>query len=284
MNIHIKDEKLFNDLWSSTIFSMKMGSVLYGLNDKDSDTDFICITAPAKNQTNSFIKSIHQIQYKDELNNVDYVFTDIYSFFWNLLNGDSTINFEVLHSEDFKSSDFGKLFSEITPELRTYSIIIAYLGFAKRDIKYFHKEKTLRDKFKKILHIERGYRFANEIFRNYNGFNLKNEYVLASKKQYSMLMDLDKIRSENKIEEFSDEELFNDFLDLYSGEIEILRKNFINKALENKELTRFLNIESQKKLDKILLDFSKTTYFKEKQLEYIDLEPYYLVNENELKY
>jgi hypothetical protein len=73
-------------------------------------------------------------------------------------------------------------------------------------------------------------------------------------------------------------------LDLYSGEIEILRKNFINKALENKELTRFLNIESQKKLDKILLDFSKTTYFKEKQLEYIDLEPYYLVNENELKY
>ena len=99
-----------------------------------------------------------------------------------------------------------------------------------------------------------------------------------------MLMDLDKIRSENKIEEFSDEELFNDFLDLYSGEIEILRKNFINKALENKELTRFLNIESQKKLDKILLDFSKTTYFKEKQLEYIDLEPYYLVNENELKY
>ena len=170
MNIHIEDKKLFHDLLDSTVFNIKMGSHLYGTSDADSDIDFLCVYAPSTNQIASFNKSIHQLQFKDVEHNTDYVFTDLYSFFWNLLNGDSTINFEVLHSDDFKNSEFGKHFNELTPNLRTYSIIVAYLGFANRDIKYFWKEKTDREKIKKLIHIIRGFNFAKKIFYDYENF------------------------------------------------------------------------------------------------------------------
>jgi predicted nucleotidyltransferase len=272
MNIHITDIELYKKLWSSTIFNMKMGSVLYGLGDKESDTDFISIIAPSVNQMNSFNKSIHQLQYKDDFHKVDYVFTDIYSFFWNLLNGDSTINFEVVHSDDFKNSEFGSLFKEIMPNLRTYSIIISYLGFANRDIKYFWREKTDREKIKKLIHIVRGFSFAKQIFYDYQNFKLVDENLLSRKRF------LTELSGENL------NDVCKSYLKSYSDEIKLFRQDVVNKALEKKELTRFLDVSSQKKLDEILLHLSKTPLFLNKQIQYIDLEPYYLVNENELKY
>jgi len=249
-----------------------MGSVLYGLSDKESDTDFIAITAPSINQMNSFNKSIHQLQYKDESHKVDYVFTDVYSFFWNLLNGDSTINFEVVQSEDFKNSEFGRMFSEITPGLRTYSIIVAYLGFASRDIKYFWKEKTDREKIKKLIHIERGFSFAKQIFYDYENFSLIDENLIKRKETLSALTG-------NTLND-----VCKSYIESFSEEIKTFRQEVVNKALEKKELTRFLEVEKQKKLDEILLHLSNTPLFLNKQDKYIDLEPYYLVNENELTY
>lgn len=272
MNIHIKDIGLYNKFWSSTMFSMKMGSVLYKLQDEDSDTDFIAITVPSVNQMNSFNKSIHQLQYKDENHKVDYVFTDVYSFFWNMLNGDSTINFEVVHSEDFKKSEFGKMFSEITPGLRTYSIIVAYLGFANRDIKHFWKEKTDREKIKKLIHIERGFSFAKKIFYDYENFSLIDENLIKRKETLSAITD-------NNLND-----VCKSYLESFSSEIKNFRQEVVNKSLEKKELTRFLEIEKQKKLDEILLHLSNTPLFLNKQQKYMDLEPYYLVNENELTY
>jgi len=272
MNIHITDKELYHKLWSSTMFSMKMGSFLYGLGDKESDTDFISITAPSINHINSFNKSIHQLQYKDESHKVDYIFTDVYSFFWNLLNGDSTINFEVVHSDDFKKSEFGILFKEIIPNLRTYSIIISYLGFANRDIKYFWREKTDREKIKKLIHIVRGFSFAKQIFYDYNNFKLVDEDLLNRKI----------ILTELSGESLND--VCKSYLESYSEEIKSFRQDVVNKALEKKELSRFLDVNSQRKLDEILLHLSNTSLFLNKQSKYIDLEPYYLVNENELKY
>lgn len=273
MNIHIEDKDIFNDYWDSTIFSMKMGSVLYKLNDKDSDTDFISIIAPPENHIYSFNKSIHQIQYKDIENKVDYVFTDVFSFFWNLLNGDSTINFEILHSDDFKKSEFGRRFSFLTPELRTYNIIIAYLGFANRDIKYFFNEKTKRGRIKKLIHIERGLSFAKKIFYDYENFSLIDNYLISLKENLNNINENDLTES-----------YFSDKIKNLTSEIKNFRQDVINKALEKKELTRFLSLNYQKKLDETLANLKKDPYFAKKQMCSINSEHYYLVNENGLKY
>ena len=272
MNIHIKDDKLFHDLLDSTFFNVKMGSDLYGLKDEHSDTDFLCIYSPSVNQMTSFNKSIHQIQYKDIEHHVDYVFTDLYSFFWNLLNGDSTINFEILHSEEYKHSEFGEFFKDITSNLRTYSVIVAYLGFANRDIKHFWKEKTERDKIKKLLHIIRGFDFANQIFYNYENFSLSTNTLKEKKKSLQTLNGK------------ALDDVCKSCLDSLSEEIKLFRQNVLNVALDKKEITRFLSVEFQKKLDDDLFHFSNKPLFLNKQKKFRDIEPYYSVNENELKY
>lgn len=277
MNIHIQDDKLFHDLLDSTFFNVKMGSPLYNLNDAESDTDFLCVYSPSQNQMTSFNKSIHQIQFKDIEHKTDYVFTDLYSFFWNLLNGDSTINFEVLHSEDYKKSEFGEYFKNLTPKLRTYSIIVAYLGFANRDIKYFWKEKTKRDKFKKLLHIERGLRFAKQIFYDYDRFSLIDDALISKKKIYDILLSDNAKETENI-------EVYKTQLEMFEHEIKAFRQDVLNVALEKKEIRRFLSVKEQIELDDNLLHFSNKPTFCNKQKRFMSIEPYYLVNENELKY
>jgi hypothetical protein len=273
MNVHIENKEIFNDYWNSTIFSMKMGSVLYGLNDKFSDTDFISIRAPSRNQIYSFTKSIHQVQYKDLEYKVDYVFTDVFSFFWYMLNGDYTINFEIMHSDDFKKSYFGSFFNFLTKDLKTYNIILAYLGFANRDIKYFFKKETDRDKIKKLLHIERSLYFAKKIFYDYENFNLIVPELIDKK---------------NELLSMKKEDLNNDFfvskLSLLTMEISNFRKDILNVSLEKKEIFRFLSLESQKKLDEALFNLSKDAIFVKKQQEFIDNKDFYFVNENGLKY
>ena len=272
MNIHIQDDKLFHDLLDSTFFNIKMGSHLYGTCDANSDTDFLCVYSPSLNQMTSFNKSIHQIQFKDAEHKTDYVFTDIYSFFWNLLNGDSTINFEILHSEDFKKSEFGEYFSKLAPKLRTYSIVVAYLGFANRDIKYFWKEKTDREKIKKLLHIVRGFNFAKKIFYDYENFSLFDASLLEKKKA---------------LQHFQGEalkEVFESSLKSLVEEIKTFRQDVLNVALDKKEIRRFLSVEEQIKIDDDLLHFSNKPTFCNKQKRFMSIVPYYQVNENELKY
>jgi len=273
MNIHIQDNKLFTNLLDSTIFNIEMGSNLYGLKDENSDTDFLCIYAPPVNQISSFNKSIHQIQYKDVNHKVDYVFTDLYSFFWNLFNGDSTINFEVLHTEEYKKSEFGETFKYITPQLRTYNVIVAYLGFANRDIKYFWKEQTTRDKIKKILHIYRGLYFAKQIFYDYKNFSLTKHNLSNERKRfegYELEKELDNV--------------FKQELDFLYNEIKTFRQEVLNVALEKKEIIRFLSVEHQRQLDDALYHFSNKPMFLNKQKRFMDLDAYYSINENELKY
>lgn len=272
MNIHIKDKVLFDDLLDSTFFNIKMGSDLYGLRDENSDTDFLCIYAPSLNQMSSFNKSIHQIQYKDIEHEVDYVFTDMYTFFWNLLNGDSTINFEIIHTSDYKNSEFGEYFDFLTPKLRSYSTIVSYLGFANRDIKHFWKEKTDRDKVKKLLHIERSFNFAKQIFNDYENFSLIDNSLLEKRKLYQLL-------SGQGLNEFC-----KGYIESISEDIKKFRQEILNVALEKKEINRFLSFDDQEELDDKLFHFSQKPIFLNKQQKFLSLEPYYLVNENELKY
>jgi hypothetical protein len=118
----------------------------------------------------------------------------------------------------------------------------------------------------------RGFSFAKQIFYDYNNFKLVDEDLLNRKR----------ILTELSGDSLND--VCKSYLESYSEEIKSFRQDVVNKALEKKELARFLDVNSQKKLDEILLHLSKTPLFLNKQSKYIDLEPYYLVNENELKY
>jgi predicted nucleotidyltransferase len=83
MNIHITDIELFEKLSISTIFSIEIGSKMYGLDNDNSDRDILCIYATSDNELNSFYMTHHQIQYKE--NNTDYIFVNIHNFIRNCL-------------------------------------------------------------------------------------------------------------------------------------------------------------------------------------------------------
>ena len=82
-------------LKKATLVEIEVGSKMYGLSHDDSDKDLLCIYATSETEKNSFCLTHHQIQYKDEINRIDYIFVNIHNFLRNSLNGDSTINFEV---------------------------------------------------------------------------------------------------------------------------------------------------------------------------------------------
>ena len=136
MNIHIKDENLFNNLKDATIFKMKIGSHLYKTNNINSDTDYLYIYATSKNELLSYINSHHQLQYKE--NNVDYIFVSLHNFMKNIINGDSPINFEVIQTDEFNTSCLSWI-SDHKTNFITYTTIRSYLGICRRDIKQFHK-------------------------------------------------------------------------------------------------------------------------------------------------
>lgn len=143
MNIKISKEEhefLLNYLVNQFTF----GSRMYGTDTENSDTDYLCIykfpTTGAWGKVLDY-PSIHQFQYDDIENNAQYIWTSIYQFNQNLTSGDSIVNAEVLLFDDNISTIYSKL--EL---LRTYKIIKAFLGFAKRDLKnnkLFHAERCL---------------------------------------------------------------------------------------------------------------------------------------------
>lgn len=258
MNIHIKDEDLLKELIKSTIYSIPFGSKMYGLEDKFSDTDFLCIYIP-KNR--SCFENNHQLQYKDLKNNVDCIFVDIYTFINNLITGDSTINFEIinfdyfyLNGEMLNSTFLHKLYL-LRSNFNTFNIARAYLGLANRDLKQISKCKDEKSKQRKLLHIRRGISIASNII-NFEKVNLDFRYL---KKDYNSL----------KVKE----------LDL---EIKNLR-NYLKELLNKKEIVKYLEPKIQLKVDKIINETVEE--FKNRTLNVDVNYLFYPYNENsEFKY
>lgn len=160
MNIHFTDKILKEQLDNSTIFKIEVGSGMYKLKTPESDTDILCIYLEGSLNLTGITQNHHQFQYKDTENNIDYVYTSLSQFIKNIISGDSTINYEVLQSPEFKA-EFSDLYFFVN-KLDKINIIKSYLGMAKRDIKAFKKEPSA----KKAYHIKRGVLFANAIMRN----------------------------------------------------------------------------------------------------------------------
>lgn len=132
MNIKISKEE-FEKLLSYESDRGVIGSRLYGTQNEDSDTDILITYELPKEWSNIWFGHYthHQFQYDCKESNTQYILTEVAQFYKNLIDGDSTINADVLmFDKDIDLSDEEKL-----SYLNSYKVIKAFLGFVKRDIK-----------------------------------------------------------------------------------------------------------------------------------------------------
>ena len=153
MNIKIdKDEYLMLD--GLIIETHVMGSRLYKTHTEDSDTDILVIHEPY-GFSDIYYPNNHQLQFDDEESNTQYIYTTKRQFYRNMFSGDSTINADVVMFSDWGLSDEDRLNT-----VRTYNIIKAFIGFAKRDLRFIKKGKS------KLFHVLRGLYCAEQLMDN----------------------------------------------------------------------------------------------------------------------
>lgn len=140
-------------LQKRVLHSFVIGSHLYGTNTLNSDLDYLCLYTTSDTELHSGLPNFHQFQYKDTKNKIDWNYCSELQFWKNLQSGDATINTDIILFTDFKENKL-----EIC---RTYKIIRAYLGFAKRDLKQLNK-----DRIKKMIHAERSLYCAEKLIDN----------------------------------------------------------------------------------------------------------------------
>ena len=135
------------------IFDVVIGSRMYGTAKEDSDTDKLTV-CKSLFYSDLYYPNFHQLQYDDVENNTQHIICSERQFYHNLFSGDATINADVVLYH-FNWSDERKL-----NILRTFNIIKAFIGFAKRDLKQISKGKN------KLFHIERGLYCAHQLLHN----------------------------------------------------------------------------------------------------------------------
>lgn len=266
MNIHFKDKELFESLKKATIAKVKIGSYLYGtanLYGNQSDEDYLYIYATSQNELNSFIWTNHQLQYKEE--GIDHNFVSVHSFIRNCLNGDSTINFEVIQSNELQGTPL--YFLHLNKQaFETYTITKSYNGLAKRDIKYFHKAKTDYEKKKRLGHIIRGWLYTADLLDK-NNFHFKE----VNKMLYNFI-DMIGNDYENQLKTLSDK--------IDKQRIEL------NEQLNRKYITKIMRFDKGIIINNELLELVNGDYFKDKQSYIEDFDMNYFINafENWVEY
>lgn len=121
------------------VAQVTVGSKLYGTDTESSDTDILCIYKPnwLTDYRYAAYPNFHQFQYKDSENWRDYLWLTWGQFYGNLNSGDSTINADAF------MFGMGNSDEEIIEQCRTYKVIKAFLGFAKRDLKHSRDRQRL---------------------------------------------------------------------------------------------------------------------------------------------
>lgn len=261
MNIHFEDKVLFEILVRNSLTKVKIGSHLYGTNNENSDEDYLYIYLKPKSLQNSFLWEHHQLQYKE--NGIDHNFTDLHSFIRNIMTGDATINFEVLHSREFETCPMWFL-SEKRHWFYSYNIIRSYLGLARRDLKYV--KKGMGWDYKKLYHAVRGYHAACHIR---NG-DYSNSFGGTESQLYRTLRDM-----KNGLSKRNSDEI----VELYSQWIKEMRE-LINHDLENGKLDRVMSVDKMKIIDNWLVEFTE-----QYQKEFVTIPSYfYKALEEGIKY
>ncbi len=272
MNIHFDNNEYFEILKQSTLLKIEVGSKMYGLNDENSDVDYLYILPNSAFDDYTLVQSHHQLQFKEA--GIDHNFTSLRNFLSNTIKGDSTINFEVINSESLVGTDLAFLY-ENRKAFWTYNIIRSYLGLSRRDFKFYFRENTDRDRKKKLSHMFRGYFFAKSILSD--NFSLIDEVLLNKIKD---------VRSTNW-------SIFNSKdLDVYASEamgLTSLLRDELNKRLNDKNIIKVMSIDNQVILNNNLkVLFNSHTYVTKKSLLNIENESIkkqiYDANENWVSY
>lgn len=267
MNIHFTDKKIFDKLKNSSLINIEIGSTMYGTNDENSDTDILYVYIPSKEDDISFTSTHHQFQYKE--NNTDHIFIDIFNFIRNTLNGDSTINFEIINHTDLIYTPLSFLY-DMRKDFHNYKILRAYLGFCRRDIKFLNKGGTTeRDKNKKLGHILRGLEFTKSILN-------KDFSPIITKKLKDEIFKYRNFDFKQRTEQSN----------ILEEEVSTLRSH-INFLLDsnNLGLPTYMLIENQKKLNNHIKNLTNSDIWKEKKMDSLGLlDLIYNVNENDIEY
>ena len=233
MNIHFTDKQLFNELKNATIAKVVVGSHLYGTNNENSDTDVLHIYATSQQELNTVFTTNHQLQYKE--NNTDYLFVSLHSFIKNILNGDSTINFEVIQSGQLQNTQLQWL-NDFKNDFITYTIIKSYIGLVKRDLKFFYKAKTQYQKNKQQEHIIRGLLYVNNMLYSNWSFSASNDMLKHKLKHNEFSIEYCK----NHCDELRI--ILNDKLN--NGTLQYAQKFDVDRGIQfNKQLNEFCNSE-----------------------------------------
>jgi predicted nucleotidyltransferase len=202
-----------------------VGSHMYGTNTDKSDVDFLIIYNSFHENLDLFYPNYHQFQWDNIDNNSQYIFTSSKQFWKNLFSGDATINADVIMFVNKYYTNKEKL-----NILRTYNIIKAFIGFAKRDMKNLQKDQGKN----KLFHIERGLYCAEKLMNN----------------ELPQLSDIQNMNNKN-IEQ------------LKQKEAELRIKS--NQMLDSGELTLFPKnpvIEPVNDLEKLLIESNNIKEFK----------------------
>jgi len=278
MNIHFTDKELFYSLIDNTVFSTKIGSHMYGLDTSESDKDYLYVYLEDTDNNNSFMWEHHQLQYNEE--DKDIMFVTLQNLIRNALTGDSTINFELIHSDVIKNSSLQWLW-ERRNYFINYNIIRSYLGLARRDLKFWRKftnngKKHTDETNKKLSHFVRGVIFAYNLMSDNFSLNLKNTTTYEE----SGLNDYDLVLS---IKHGFTSEHFVEYVLYFEMLMDNLRDDLNNK-LNNHKIYKFMSEKNLKDLDKNLKNFIKiysmNYYFS--SLNYGDI--FYTALENGIQY
>jgi len=241
VNIHSLDKKLLEKLKEMSFMRVRVGSHMYGMDTKDSDIDYLYLYVKPKGLMNSFSWEHHQLQFKED--GIDHNFTDLHSFIRNIMTGDSTINFEVLHSEEFKNNPKVKFLYDNRKWFYSYNIIRSYLGLSRRDLKMCTKVRPKVDgiNHKKLYHACRGMRAAEHLMKG------AYENVVSDMLFSKYLREI----KEGKILKCEARDLIK-VTDACIGST----RDELNKRFEAKEIPRVMNVSQMALLDSWLRGFT----------------------------
>lgn len=271
MNIHFKDKKYFETLKSAALLRIEVGSSMYLLNDRNSDIDYLYILPNSEFEEYALINSHHQFQFKE--NNIDHNFTNIRNFLNNALKGESSINFECINSNLLKGTCLEFLYNN-RAFFNNYNIIRGYLGFARRDFKFYYRESEERDRKKKLIHIWRGYFFAKSILEN--KFELINNDLLEKANEIrNIKFDINKTKDLDNSAKSA--------MLLISG-----LRDELNSLLNSKSITKVMNVSNQTSLNLSIKDLYKSDEYNYKKSLIVEPDEIkaeiFNVNENWVSY
>ena len=264
MNIHIKDSSLFQNLINATIATSNIGSTLYGTSDSKSDKDLMYIYADSLTEEYSHLFSHHQLQYKSE--NTDYIFTSVKNFLRNCLNGDSTINFEVIYSDQLVNTPL-EFLHDLRFSFYNYKVMRSYLGFAKRDILQSEKNQLNEIKIKKICHAMRSFDIVKKIYSGSDIFPFSESDIYKYKNIINNFIKSDRLHYEKNLLIYIDE-----------------LRNKINRECDSGKITKHMKVEDQLILDDNLYFLFSSKFYLDKRLTNIDMKIFYDAEENQIKY